>query len=297
MLTSLAVEYEPPLVEAAVLGAVRGHPAERAFTRARARAYAGGDAEARDAAFAALHAAWFQRLGLDQPFAVALAERPDVVAGCGRCVVARARDPRDECADLRVAGDGPPLLLVLVTVDTVTRRERLLGILRRELLHVADMLDPAFGYAPSALGGEAPARARLVRDRYRVLWDAYVDGRLTRLGRALPGAREERLFAFVRAFPSLGDRTEAGFERFFGIARCTHAELVAFASGTDEGAGCRTCSLCGLPTTSFEPGPAVLGGEVLAAIVRDFPAWAPARGICARCVELYRCGGVAASSA
>ncbi len=297
MLTSLAVECELPLVEAAVLGAVRGRPAERAFDRARARVYEIDGAEDRDAAFAAVHAAWFQRLGLDQPFGVALAERPEVVARCGRCVVARARGARDESADLRVAGDGPPLLFVLVTVDTVIRPERLLSVLRRELLHVSDMLDPDFGYAPSALAGAVPGRVHLVQERYRVLWDASVDGRLARLGRALPGTREERLFDFARAFPILGDQTEPAFERFFGGARCTHAELVAFASGIDEGAGCRTCPLCGVPTTGFEPTPAVLGGEVLAAIARDFPAWEPARGICARCVELYRCRGVTASSA
>jgi hypothetical protein len=67
-------------------------------------------------------------------------------------------------------------------------------------------------------------------ERYRVVWDAYVDGRLVAASRALVAVRAERLTEFRRAYPELGDGVEAAFERFFEARRCTHAELVAFAS-------------------------------------------------------------------
>lgn len=288
--TSLRVEYEPALVEAAVLAAVRGRPEERRFLGERERTYELADAEAREAGFAELHARWFERLALDAPFAVALDERPEVGAGCGRALVARALAGRDEAADLRVAPGLPPTLLVLVGAETVSRPPRLLDFLRHELLHVADMLDAGFGYEPRALGDEGSARARLARDRYRALWDAWVDGRLARLGRASSGVRAERLGDFARAFPALGEATEPAFERFFGAERLRHAELAAFATGAGSG---RPCPLCGLPTPRLEPAPERLSGGVLSAIVHDFPVWAPADGLCGRCAEIYvsRVGG------
>lgn len=287
---SFPVEYEPRLVEAAVLAAVRGRCEERSFLRERERVYELADAEAREAGFAGLHARWFARLALDAPFGLALAERPEVTAGCGRCLVVSAMAERDEAADLRVAPDALPTLLVLVRAETVSRPPRLLDFLRHELLHVADMLDARFGYEPRALGDEGSARLRLARDRYRAVWDAWVDGRLARLGRASSGVRAERLRDFARAFPTLGEATEPAFERFFGAERLRHADLAAFAIGAGAG---RSCPLCGLPTPRLEPAPERLPGGVLAAIVHDFPVWAPADGLCGRCAEIYvsRVGG------
>lgn len=288
--TALQVEYEPALVEAAVLAAVRERSEERSFLGERERAYEVADAEAREARFTDLHARWFGRLALDAPFGVALAERAEVGAGCGRAVVARAIAGGDESADLRVTPDARPTLLVLVRAETVSRPPRLLAFLRHELVHVADMLDAGFGYEPQALGDEGSARGRLARDRYRALWDAWVDGRLARLGRAPSGVRAERLRDFARAFPALGEGTEPAFERFFGAERLRHAELAAFATGAGSA---RPCPLCGLPAPRLQPAPERLPGGALAAIVRDFPVWAPGDGLCGRCAEIYvtRAGG------
>jgi hypothetical protein len=104
-------------------------------------------------------------------------------------------------------------------------------LLRHELLHVADMLDPGFGYEPR-MGAGAPLLDHGRQERYRVLWDTYVEGRLVRSGVAPAIVRAERLREFTRAFPALGTRTAAAFERFFDAPRCTHAELVAVATGT-----------------------------------------------------------------
>jgi len=286
----LQVEYAPTLVEAAVLAAVCGGPEERTFLRQRERVYELADAEAREAGFAGLHATWFQRLALDAPFGVALAERPEVGTGCGRALVARALTRVDESADLRVTPDALPTLLVLVRAETVSQPPRLLDFLRHELLHVADMLDARFGYEPRALGDEGSPRAGPARDRYRAVWDAWVDGRLARLGRASSGVRVERLGDFARAFPTLGEATEPAFERFFGAERLRHADLAAFAIGAGAG---RSCPLCGLPTPRLEPAPERLPSAALAAVVCDFPSWAPADGLCGRCAEIYvsRVGG------
>jgi hypothetical protein len=225
----MAPEYEPALVEAAVLEALAGRPAERALHAERDPLYAMADPEAREAAFTALHARWFVGLGLDQPLRDALAERPEIGERCGRGIVVRAPAVRAEGADLLVAPPARPTLLVRLTAQRLGARGRALTLLRRELLHVADMLDPDFGYAPR-MGAGAPAPGW--QERYRVLWDASIEGRLVRSGLAPSTARAERLREFTRAFPALGPRVGAAFARFFDGPRCTHAELVAAASGS-----------------------------------------------------------------
>jgi hypothetical protein len=283
-------EFEPRLVEAAVLEALRGGAAERRFHAERSVVYAIAEPEPREAAFEALHTRWFGRLGLDRPFHGALAEAPAVARGCARWLVVGARGRRDEGADLLVGAGARPNLLARVLPATVAAPAPLLRLLRRELLHVADMLDPAFRYEaalPRDVSGGP--RERVVRGNYRVLWDVSVDGRLRRRG-VLPAAvRGERLADFARAFPHLGDRTEAAFEAFFDAPRPTHAAMLAFAAGGPGGAPLPRCPLCEMPTRDLEPAPAALPGPILAAIGRDVPAWRPDDGVCRRCAEVYAC--------
>jgi hypothetical protein len=225
-------EYEPAFVEAAVLAALRGRAEQRRFHAERDPLYEVDDGEA---GFAALHARWFERLGLERPLRQALAERPEIETGCARCVVLRAPATRAEVADLLVSPPGSPDLLLRLTPETLATPERALALLRHELLHVADMLDHDFGYEPDLPSGEGAALLDQARaGRYRVLWDAYVDGRLVRDGRAPSARRAERLNEFRRAFPAFGERVEAVFARFFDADRCTHADLVAFANGNGE---------------------------------------------------------------
>ncbi len=280
-------EFDPRLVEAAVLAATRGQTVEGEFRAERDRLYEIAEPEPREAAFEAFHARWFLHLGLARPFQRALAEQPGIAAGCGRWLVAQARGRREEAADLLVGSDVRPTLLARVTPETVAAPERLRLLLRRELLHVADMLAPEFGYEPTLPPGVAGgARERVVRDNYRVLWKAWVDGRLVRRGVLLATARGERLADFARAFPHLGAGAEAAFDRFFGAHQLTHAALVAFAAAGPEGVPLPRCRLCDLPTRTLESAPDALP-DVLAAIRRDFPSWRPADGLCPRCVDLY----------
>lgn len=285
---ALEPEYDPRLVEAAVLAAVTGRAERREFHAERDRLYEIVEPESRETAFTLFHARWFERLALDRPFHEILPQCPEIGTRCRRWLVARARSGRDEAADLLVAPATRPTLLVRVTPETVAAPERLRLLLRRELLHVSDMLDPRFAYEPTLPEGTAGrARERVVRDNYRILWAAYVDGRLLRAGRLSAAARAERFGEFVRAFPHLGEAAEGEFERFFDATERTHAELLAFASGGLADAPAPRCRLCNLPTHVFEPAPEMLPREVLSAITRDFPSWRSPDGLCRRCAELY----------
>jgi hypothetical protein len=299
----LRVDYDARLVEEAALRALRGRPDEWSFHEGRDRLYEIADAEERDAAFRELHGAWFVRLGLDRPIQRAFDERPRLRTSVGRCAVTAARSKRDEGADLFVspaeAGQGEAdrrSIGIQVRPESLLEPDGLLGLLRHELLHVEDMLDPRFGYEPSLPRSEVgPAYDRLLQDRYRALWDATIDGRLLRAGAASGSVRDRCLRDFARAFPMFGERTPEAFSRFFDGTSHTHADLVAFAldpeAHLDRSHALRRggrCPVCGFPTYDLEPAPEGLPPDLVARVMEDFPGWRPGQGICRQCADLYR---------
>ena len=296
---SLPVHFDPALVEEAVLRAMAGHPEERAFRRARDRLYLLPEGEARERAFADLHAQWFEQLGLGEPIRAALAELPLLAEACAQCVVARALTRHDEGADLLVDDRRGETVrrstAIRLRATAFEAPQALLAMLRAELLHVADMVDPAFGYdpeLPQVDGG--PSYAQLLRDRYRALWNASVAGRLMRRGLATDELVAEARRAFAAAFPMLGSEGDAAFARYFELDAPRHAELLGFAVAPrphGEAAplvpGGR-CPLCRFPTYAPEAEPERLPPDLVQRIAADFPAWQPAQGLCRQCADLYR---------
>lgn len=227
--------YDAGLVEESVLLAESGlPPAEAAAFRAeRDRIYEVDEPDEREARFEALHGRFFLRLGLDRPLQEALAERRALLVRSRGCRVLRAVSRTEEAADVRRELDADPAAAPTIVIHL--RPQSLLDpaalhtLLRRELLHVADMLDPAFGYVRELPGADPdPAASHLLRDRYRVVWDASIDGRLSREGFLGPEARADRRRDFTRAFRMLRERAEAAFARWFDGPLPTHATILAF---------------------------------------------------------------------
>jgi hypothetical protein len=311
---SFIVEWDPRLVEEAVLFAAEGRRVH-GFRGARNRLYEIPDPEQRDVAFREFHADWFERLDLGRGIWQALQEQPLIPTSTRGCIVVQARGSRDEGADLLVppGGNGTGktegrTVAIRLNPQRLLDEERLLGFLRHELFHIADMLDPVFGYEPRLPKGElGPAHERLLQDRYRVLWDIYIDGRQVHRNWAPSSVRERRIHEFTKAFPMLSDRVEEAFSRFFDCPSLNHADLVAFTTNpalATRAAPCHPlslssslnetlyagtrCPLCGFPTYSFEPNPDQLLAEVVARICADFPAWSPSQGLCQQCADLYQ---------
>lgn len=293
------VEYDPRLVEAAALAALRGRPDEAEFRAAGDAVYVTADLEEREAQFRALHAGWFERLGLGAGVAEALREEPTVPAGIDRCLVTLAPARRDEGAELFVAapearGRTRRTLVLALHPDSFADPAQLRALLRRELLHVADMLDPAFGYSPrDPVAVVLPAA--LFRARYGVLWDVLVEGRLVRRGWAPAAVRAQRLREFTATFPMLGDETEAAFAHLFDGDPLTHADLLRLAiepervlrSGRGGPHPGERCPLCACPSHTFAPDPDRLPQAIQERIHRGFPRWQPTDGLCQQCADLY----------
>lgn len=300
---SLKIFYDPRLLEEAVFHAQRDSYLSAELQERRNRIYEIADADERDRLFNELNRAWFDRLGLAKVIEQCLQEQPLIGAHVERCFVVGATQAKEEGAELFVAPDQKENSHARRKLRLLTRPESLLNeaelrtFLRHELFHISDMLDPAFAYEPTlpkADGG--PTYDTLITNRYRVLWDVTIAGRMARRGWCAATVREQQLNDFRTAFPMLDKQCEEFFERFFDAAELRHKDLAAFAfdprAATDnlsnQAVAGTHCSLCRFPTHAFASEPANLGADVLAAIKEDFPDWTPIKGLCVQCADLYR---------
>ena len=232
----IRIRYSPELVEECVLLAERTMTAadRQRFRRERDPLYE-RHSDDRDERFRALHDTWFARLGLGRPIEECVGERSNVLRRLSEGRVLPALSAREEGADLidRLTSGLPeaqPILAIRLRPSSLLDAASLRMLLRRELRHVDDMLDPAFGYEralpPSDLG---PLGDNLVQSRYRAAWNVSIDGRLSREGfadaAAVAGHRKE----FSAAFAMLDPLVDSAFDRWFTLQQPTHAALAAFA--------------------------------------------------------------------
>jgi hypothetical protein len=209
---AVELRFDPAFVEEAVFlessrlasGAVQ---IAAAFHQEREAVYGLADALEREAAFRRLALRYFQSLGLAEMFTARLEEFPRLSDRIELAVVRRVWSRKDEQVELYVGrppparpDDSPEISLREISrIDKIPRpwpgyfmtlfiglqvvrcldRGKLIAFLRHELMHVADMLDPAFAYDPQVgLGGECVPENELIRERFRLLWDLWVHGRM-----------------------------------------------------------------------------------------------------------------------
>ena len=232
----LTIEYEQSLVETAVFLAVRTDARlEGELHKITDRLYEIPDEEQRQREFVPVFRDSFTKLGLDRLISGLLAERPLIGEQVERCVVREAAKRRAECAELHVRSDasgdddGGRTLVIQICPQSFIETGRFITLMRRELLHVADMLDERFGYVREAFSGE-PSRQNLQRDRYRILWDTFVEGRLDREQLSTKRDKDRYKHAFGRAFGLDPDSEyDAAVERVFDADSLTHNQLMDWA--------------------------------------------------------------------
>jgi hypothetical protein len=266
----------------------------QAFHRDRERCYTTDSPDARAEAFARLHLDWFRRWGLSGRLESAIAPFPELPAGLAAFVFRRARGRHDEGAELYEAADGLRRAVLALRPDRFLSEPGLSGFIHHELALITDMISPAYGYSPN-LGdaGMSPARLRLAKERYRILWAIRADGRLAGrglLGRAGP---DERRAEFGKAFGFLPEPGRSSvFQALWDGSLSTHAELVRLAVDprghgfSHEATPGAPCPLCGFPAFSWSNA-ASLRPAAAERIAREFPDWNSDEPICARCAEIY----------
>ena len=302
----MRVQYDPRLIEHIVFEAARLDPKfDAQLHRTTNPYYELDDLNNREQRFQEAYRDAFQRLKLDLIITDLIAEHPIIEQCAPLCIVKEAPARRKEAADLYVKrpddpADAPdtPAQTVFIWVYPASMLDRtaLASRMRRELLHVADMLDEKFGYQKESLTGNTPAE-NLTRDRYRVLWDIYTEGRLDRNGHGDNKVASSLQPQFERVFTGHTDRhSSQAVQRVFQAADLTHDQLLAWSETpqllleSDGPAGGRdtsvACPLCQFPTFDWLD----LAGDhrdLIAAVQADHPQGQPDHGICRQCAEIY----------
>ncbi len=297
----MLLRYDEDLVEAAVQVCATGRGRKIAslqvarFNREREKLYDILDPDERNTAFFKLHLDWFREWGLERRLTEPLREFPLLPESLKILAFRKSRGRSDDGTELYVNEAGERSGVVAMRPDHLAQEPRLEPFLRHELMHLHDMVDPAFGYQPELPdSGPFLNQQRLARERYRMLWDISIDGRLSQAGRESLATKDQRWLEFTAAFAFWNEsRQQEVFDALWTNKVPTHSALLEWvsdprrlqaASGPRPGA---PCPLCGFPTFAWANA-ASLTDQAVSAIQTEFPHWAPEHGACARCHEIYR---------
>lgn len=296
----MQLRYDEDFAEAAVFlcasGRRPGTPSLQIarFHRQREKLYSILDPDERNAAFFALHLDWFREWGLEQPLTTMLREFPLLPAKLDVLAIRKPCGRNDEGAELYVNESGRRTGVLALRPERFAEDATLLDFLRHEFTHLHDMLGPAFGYAPALdLPGLNAAQQRLARERYRLLWDITIDGRLAASGHAPMTTRELHAASFGRAYSFWpAEKQAAIFATLWSDPAPRHAKLLDLIAdprglrGADRPAPGAACPLCGFSTFDWATSEA-LPRHILERILADSPGWAPEQGLCGRCRDTY----------
>ena len=243
----MPLRYDPCLMESVVFesawrAAQGGNPRLQNELRRRLDPlYRMTNVEKRERSFRDVYADLFAKARLADPLEALVAEQPLIASRVVRCFVRFSLRVKGEGAELFVKpGDAEHerTLVIAVRTETLLDEGYLARLLRHELQHVADMLDDQFAYdVDGAPNGESRAHNSLILDRFRVLWDTYIDGRLARHGRDGQATCADRAREFHKVFgrdqpdPQDVDRACARIWRADGL---TQADLLQWAAQPDR---------------------------------------------------------------
>jgi len=288
------LEFDPRLMEDAVQLHISGHAREAEFHQERERIYEIRDEEKRDKGFRELHQQWFVRLDLAHVVERALDDYPLLKRDTRSCRVMFAISSKQEGADLY--GDSPATIVIKLRPCHLLDTSSLLAFLRHEFMHLHDILDPCFAYQLELPQSEVgPTYDNLIRERYRVLWDTWIDGRLLSRGWAPAAVKQRRQAEFKATFSMLGEGWEVSFSQWFSWPVHRHEDLLTFAlhpvsehpQESPQQIKTGRCPLCRFPSFDLQDGRG-LDSQTVKEIVSDFPDWTSNQGLCRQCSDLYQ---------
>jgi len=285
------IQYDADLVETVAFLEARRLESGRQrlltyrYDSGRAKLYDIDDPDEQTAAFFQYHIKWFRNFGFEDRILNLLKEFPRISKQTATLLLRRSVSKKDEGAELFVRQDAQNVVVAL-RAEMFIDDPRFDQFLRHEFCHISDMYDETFSYEPDlSLPGAPPVELNLLRDRYRVLWDITISGRL--------GHEIEKPKAFAelnKAFSYLPEqRRQEIFDLLWSGARPSHPELVELARAERIQArniAGASCPLCNFPSFHWAEAE-VMTSEVITKIEQHFPHWQAEQGSCARCAELY----------
>ena len=294
----MQLRYDDDFLEAAAFVCAAGRrvgvPALQIlrFHRDREKCYGVLDPDERNAAFFKVHLDWFREWGLEELLLSAINRYPLVKQWVTALAFRQAKGKNEEGAELFVRGDQRNAVIAL-RPGRFEDDAALTKFLHRELMHLHDMVDPAYGYSPFVrTSGPSPTQQRIARQRYRLLWEITIDARL-----GLDDERERHQALFDRAYSFwTEDKRREVFCELWRNPTPRHDHLLALAadprdlSRAHETLPGAPCPLCGFPTFHWAE-PAAFTTDLVTTLRQQFPNWQPSDGACSRCIETYQVAG------
>ena len=225
--------------------------------------------------------------------------------------IKRAINKVDEGSNVLNRVSGLPVIEMRVLASRFANPEEVeeLGsFLIHEFMHARDMMDPEFDYEDAFIPGN-PSMKNLITARFRLLWNIFVDSRLSRKKIRSIMTKEARYREFDNYYRKIPEQQRRGiFEGLWETEKLTHEELLSMATDLEtlistfidyseefteedreyihlQGS---PCPLCKFPTYNWVDDPESVCDEmVIEAIQIDFPDWESKDGACDRCVEVY----------
>lgn len=298
------LEYSPTLIEEAVMRFISDREEEIVFRDERNALYHIEDSERRETAFQDFHLSWFAKLALETPLLESICSYPHIISKVDRVAIVQAPSKKKEGAELFRRNsklysndEKNTSILITLTPEQFCESAKLLDYLRHELQHIEDMLNPDFGYKINSSNPKVSSLIdSLFLQRYSVLWDLTVDGRLSNKEWQTSLSKEKHFEKFQQTFQLPFGESSRLFDYFFDNPNPTHEKLEDFAvdplgwlqdrrSAKDASKG--NCSLCTFSSTDLITYPEKFPEEIIELIQKENPDWKLSDPVCSHCIDNY----------
>lgn len=311
----MKLEFDPNLVEEVIFRELKTKEESGDFTFTNEYhslmdpVYENFPLDERPAEFKKIEWDFFRKFGFFNLVKEIFDEFPELEEKVAGGVIAKARNPFDEGSSITKGPSEEPQqkrIVVRLLSDRFQETTYLKKLLRHELIHVSDMLNDSFGYRDERLGCN-PMEESIIKERYGVFWDIFVDSRLIREGKETVLDRESRYMEFESLYKKIPSEVKiAVFDVLWQDNHLTHDRILELAKDVNKvmeiseglplhsvqkakktllpGAQCPLCqfrSYNWVENLEQEP-------YLIDSIKKDFPDWEYEDGICERCFEVYK---------
>lgn len=311
----MKLEYDPGLIEEVIFRELKAseEKGDFAFTleyhSSADPVYENFPSEERASQFRKIEWDFFKKLEFPKVIKEIFDEFPEFEGRAAGGVIAKAVNPFDEGSYLTKGMNqeaGQKRIVIKLLSDRFQAIPYLKKLVRHELMHASDMLTESYGYRDERLGGN-PMEESIVKERYSVFWDIFVDGRLIRKGRETISDKESRYREFESLYKKIPEEVKiAVFDVLWQEESLTHDKILGLAKDVNEvikiscglpvmqilkkrknifpGA---QCPLCQFRTYHWAEN-IEQEAYLVDAIKKDFPVWEPDDGVCGQCIEAYK---------
>ncbi len=294
---SLQINFDSTFIEEAVFLLMRtkqGDNLYRDFCNEKEEIYQKGiSGDERDNAFKLLYKKYFCSLGLEDFLKNICKDFPYLHKPEIRVVVKRVWNKKQEEAELYVQPHQKTVYLGIL-VRRILDLYFLESFLRHEFTRISDMLSLDFQYSPHpVLGGKNEIEDNLIRERFRLLWDFYIDARLRGKGVKTIKSCEEHKEEFERKFFfSAVPEREQILTKIHGCESLMQIDLLSWAGDPRGikvlGEGGLRCPVCDFTSFNSVKNWTVEAMNIAERVKDDYPGWDPSQGICPQCFDIYQ---------